>query len=482
MRSFIQRRGALIFLVLVSLILILPPIVYQYPYPSISDDVPSYLQVTNNIANGDLWDSDNYRFCWPSYDHAINCNVRNAAPALMGLFCRITHADTYWTYYIFHYLMLIVIAISVWYFCTKVFNRLTGYIGTLFVLFGATPLLRYSLYDQMYNLTNWLVFGLMGSLALIYWIKNKRPYHAIVSLLLFSICVVFHSSTGLEIYLCVGFFLCCTVVYRFFKKQPYKAIAIYTVIYSVVCGLLLWFLAAEAKSLATHVITGTSIKADTGIDSHVPIIYFLTQDTSLILLILGAFGLWYCLKKKIASMGLWMMLAYGFVLTVSIVINRLEPARSAQDLGIILLFIYAGAMGLALYHTRTMPKIIKAKKTIIFIILVSCVPVLYGWFQYHCAITPADQQAMRLVESLNGSWNCSTQINPETYRLFIEGYDRDNADYTIYRNKHQTAASDPTNRYTIVDRPETNQSDFDGLDEMGSFSFRDIEITVYRNE
>jgi len=467
-----KNKGALLFLLVVSLILILPPIIYQYSYPSISDDVPSYLTVITKIAHGDLFDSASYRFCWPSYGYTISCSYRNAAPALVGLFCRITNADPFWTYYVFHYLMLVIIAISVWLFCTKVFNKWVGYIGTLFVLFGATPVLRYSLYDQMFDLTNWLVFGLMGSLSLLYWLKTNRLYYAIVSLLLFCICVVFHSSTGLEIYLCVGFFLCCTCVYRLFKRQAYKRIAIYTVIYAVICGLLLYFLSSEAKFLLTQVMTGTSIRADAGINSHVPIIYFFTQDTSLLPLMFGAFGLWYVLKKKIATTGLWMILSYSFVLVVSVLINRMEPARSAQDLGIMLLFIYAGAIGIALYHTRTLPKIIDAKKTIIFLILVVCVPTLYGWFQFHNAITPVDQMAIDFMNSHTGSYSVSTQINPQIYELFIKNeYKVNGGDYLIFRSKPETAATDPTNRYTIVSGNASKETDFD-------FKYRRV-ATIY---
>lgn len=479
MKRYISKnKGALLFLAVVSLILILPAIIYQYPYPSISDDVPQYLQVIDKVAHGDLSDSSTYRWCIGE-----SCNYRSASTAVIGIVCRILHSDPFWTYYVFHYIALIAIMLCVWLFCTKVFNKWAGYIGVLFVLFGATPVLRYSLYDQMFNLTNWLVFGLMGSLSLIYWLKTKRLYYAIVSMMLFMISMVFHSSTGLEIYLCVGFFLCCTCVYRFFKKQEYKRIAVYTVVYGVICGLLLYFLSSEAKSLLTSVISGAATKADSGIDSHVPVLYFFTQDTSLILLMFGAFGLWYVLKKKIATIGLWMMLAYGFVLVVSILINHLEPLRSAQDLGIILLFIYAGAIGTALYHARTLPKIINAKKTIIFIILVACVPTLYGWFQYHCAITPADQQAIAEINRLGGTWNCSTQINPNVYDLFIdEPYVVTGADYTIYRSQRQTAATDPDNRYTILTRNESVSIDYEGLEVVNIYYFKDIDIIIYRNE
>lgn len=199
-----------------------------------------------------------------------------------------------------------------------------------------------------------------------------------------------------------------------------------------------------------------------GIDSHVPLLYFFTQDTSLMLFMLTIPVFIYVIRKRIATTGLWMMLSYGFVLTVSIVINKLEPARSAQDLGIILLFIYAGIVGLALYHARTLPKIIKAKKTIIFIILVACAPTLWGWFQYHCAITPVDQQAIVEINKLGGTWNCSTQINPNVYDLFIETqYVSEGADYTIYRTQRQTAATDPTNRYTILTGNESTRADYE---------------------
>jgi hypothetical protein len=471
-----KNKGALLFLAVVSLILILPPIIYQYPYPSISDDVPQYLQVIEKVAHGDLSDSSTYRWCVGE-----SCNYRSASTAVIGIVCRILHSDPFWTYYVFHYIALIAIMLCVWLFCTKVFNKWAGYIGVLFVLFGATPVLRYSLYDQMFNLTNWLVFGLMGSLSLIYWLKTKRFYYALISMMLFMISMLFHSSTGLEIYLCVGFFLCCMCVYRFFKKQEYKRIVVYTLIYSVICGLLLYFLAIEAKSLFTLVAIGTSIKADMGIDSHVPIIYFLTQDTSMIHLILGAFGLWYVLKKKIATIGLWMMLTYGFVLVVSILVNHLEPLRSAQDLGIILLFIYSGAIGTALYHTRTLPKIINAKKTIIFIILVACVPTLYGWFQYHCAITPVDQQAIAFMNSHNGSYSVSTQINPDIYKLFIDNEYKVDGDYIIFRNEPHTAATNPDNRYTIVRGNESKMSDYEyELSRVATFYSPEVTIIIFR--
>ena len=65
MNRIIRNKWSILFLIIVSLILILPAIIYQYPYPSISDDVPAYLQVIEKVAHGDLADADSYRFCYP---------------------------------------------------------------------------------------------------------------------------------------------------------------------------------------------------------------------------------------------------------------------------------------------------------------------------------------------------------------------------------------------------------------------------------
>jgi len=478
--KLLKNKGALLFLAVVSLILILPAIIYQYPYPSISDDVPAYLQVVEKVAHGELSDADSYRFCYPTNIFGgESCNYRNAAPAFIGLICRVLHSDPYWTYYVFHYLALIGIALCVWLFCRKVFNKLTGYLGVLFVMFGATPLLRYSFYDQIFNITNLLVFGLMGCLALIYWLKTKRFYYALISMMLFMIAVLFHSSTGLEIYICVGFFLVSTVIYKAFRRAEVLSVGIYLSVFTLICGALIFTLNLEARGLFGAVVSGASVSVG-GIHSVVPVYYFFTQDTSLLLLIFGAFGFWYVLRKKIAPVGLWMLLSFIFVFVVSILINRFEPARSAQDLGIILLLFYAGAMGTALYHTRTLPKIINASKTIIFIVLVACVPTLYGWFQYHCAITPIDQQAIAEINKLGGTWNCSTQINPSVYDLFINApYVITGADYTIYRSQRQTAATDPNNRYTIVQGNESKISDYE-LSRVATYYSEEVTIIIFR--
>ena len=483
-----KNKGALLFLAVVSLILILPAIIYQYPYPSISDDPPAYLQVINKVAHGDLADSDSYRYCYPTNIFGGEaCGYRSASTAVIGLVCRILHSDPYWTYYIFHYLALIGIALCVWLFCTKVFNKLTGYIGVLFVMFGASPVLRYSYYDQIFNLTNLLGFGLMGCLALIYWLKTKRLYYALISMMLFMIAMLFHSSTGLEIYMCVGFFLVSTVVYKAFKKawKEVKGIGAYLIVFTVVCGGLLWALAPESRSLLESVLTGSSVKANAGIYSSVPLYYFFSQYTNIIILMFACMSGWYILKHKDimldkARIGIGLLMAIITTLVISVLLNRFEPSRSAQDLGIILLLTYSGLIGIVLYQCRNHAKVKKEIKTIAFIIVVVTVPMLYCHFQYRCAVTPVDQQAIAFMNSHNGSYSVSTQINPDIYKLFIDNEYKVDGDYIIFRNVPQTAATNPDNRYTIVKGNASVISDYE-LSRVATFYSPEVTIIIFKN-
>ena len=482
-----KNRGTLLVLLIVSLILILPALIHWYPYPTISDDTPKYLQVITNVAHGDLRDSSNYRFL----DHnltGMSQAYRYAAPALIGLVVRVIHTDPYWTFYVFHYLALLAMSLAVWFFFTKIFNKITGYIGLIFVMFGATPVLRYFYYGEIFNLINLLIFGLMGVMAFIYWLKTNRFYYALISIMLFMISSIYHSSTGLEIYLCVGFFLVCNILYKAFRKawKEVLGVGIYLSAFTILCGALIYFLSPESRSLLGGVISGASVSVNSRINSVVPVYYFFTQDTSLILLLFAGMAGGYLIKHRSilvdkARIGIAMLLSFIVVFVVSILLNRYEPARSAQDLGIILLLTYSAIIGTILYHYKEHPKVKQARSTIIFICLVASVPVLWGWFQYHCAITPIDQQAIRYMNSVNGSYSVSTQIQPEIYQLFIKNqYVASGGDYIIFRSKSETAATDPTNRYTIVKGNASKESDYDIFPRVKTFYSKDLTIVIYR--
>lgn len=486
-----RNKGALLFLVVVSLILILPPIIHQYPYPNFSDDTPCYLQVVEKVADGDLTQQDSYIFF---EQHSLGSfwsyHYRYAAPATVGLIARMLNSDPYWTFYAFHYLSLILIAGCLYLFCFRVFNKTAGILSLFFVLLSTPSLLRFFLFGSVFNLVNLLVFGLMGSLALIYFIKTKRLYYAVCSLALFGVSVLYHSSTGIEIFASVGFFLACYLAYKAFRKQwkDFKAVGLYTTAFCAINGLLLYFLAPESLRLVTNVFNGTSVSSLAATQSPFNLYNFVVMDTNYPLLLIGLIATGYVIiNRRILSqvnqLGIWLTGAFILVIGTTMVMGSAEPSRSGQDMSIYLAIVLTGFISIALYSLKH--KIKSSKDKWIGVLLIGCmtIPCMTGWFSYNSAIHPIDKEAIAFINSTNGSYSVSTQIQYRIYELFIDNeLEDEGGDYIIYRNTAMTSERRIGELYCQVIGNESVEEYYDGLPIAAEFSEGDIEITIYRNE
>jgi len=327
---------------------------------------------------------------------------RYAAPATVGLVARALDSDPYWTFYAFHYLSLILIAFCLYLFCSRVFNKTAGILSLFLVLLSTPSFLRFFLFGSVFNLVNLLVFGLMGSLALIYFIKTKRIYYAICSLALFGISVLYHSSTGIEIFASVGFFLVCYLAYKAFKRhwQDFKSVGVYSVVFCALNGLLLYFLAPESKILVTsalNISNETSISSLAVTQSPFTLTGFIIADTSFVLLVLGAMATVYLFKKRknlsqVNQLGIWLTSAFVLVIGTTMMMGSNEPSRSGQDMSIYLAIVLTGFVSIALYNLKH--KIRARKDKIVGVILIACmtIPCMMGWFAYDSAIHPVDKK------------------------------------------------------------------------------------------
>lgn len=485
-----KNKGALLCLAVVSLILILPPIMYQYPYPNFSDDTPCYLQVVEKVADGDLTEQDTYIFF---EQHSLGSfwtyHYRYAAPATVGLIARIFNSDPYWTFYIFHYLSLILIAFCVYFFCSKVFNKTAGILSLFLVLLGTPSLLRFFLFGSIFNLVNLLVFGLMGCLALIYFIKTKRPYYAVCSIALFAISLLYHSSTGIEIIASVSFFLFCYGVYKAFKKnwKDLKSVVIYSVFFAAIIALL-YDLAPEAQVLVHNVLTSKSITSLAATQSPFTLSGFVIADVNFVLLLIGAMSVGYIfVKRKILSdlnrIGVAVIGAFIILIGTTMITGSAEPSRSGQDMSIFFAILLTGALGLTLHNLKH--KIRSKKDIVLGGVLVVCltIPCMMGWFTYNSAIRPIDQKAIDFINATNGSYDISTQIQYRIYDLFIENELKpSNGDYIIYRNQAMTAERRIGELYCMVEGNESVESDYAGLTIAAEFTEGNLKIIIYRNE
>ena len=472
-----KNKGALLFLAVVSLILILPAIIYQYPYPNLSDDTPRYLYGIERMVSGDSF-----------YEDLGHQQVfRYTAPAFTGLIIKALHTDPYWTFYIFHYLALIAIAVSVWFFCTKVFNKLSGYIGTVIVMFCTPSLMQFFLDGAIFNLVNVLIFGLMGILALVYWLKTKRLYYAVVSMLLFFISVVYHSTTGLEIFFGVLVFLILYIVWNILRKkrEVFFQVMPYLVIFSIVGAVLITTLCPESKRLVgvTFSYIGESLVGATS----VTIFSFITQKSSMLVILFAFLALIYTIKQRanISSqekLGIGILVGICVVVTATVCFQFGNPDRSAQDLSIILALVMSGIIGFALYNQRERFKR-NDKRIGAFIIIVITLPVLIHYYGYNSAITPTDMKAIEYVNSLEGdTYSGSTQLEPSIYGLFINKvYLEEGGDYIIYRSKPMSGKTNPNHPFTEVIGNASKISDYEyELSRVATFYSKEVTIIIYR--
>ena len=475
-----KYRWIILALFAASLVYILPPIIHSYPYPNISDDTPTYLQIIRQISHGDIFQSSNYA--------AGGYEYRYAAPALIGLLVKIIHTDPYWTFYVLSYLSLILIAISVFFFCTKVFNRTAGYVSLIFMM-CTPPLFQFFLAGQIFNLTGLLIFGLMGLLSLIYFFKTKRIFYAVLSMMIFSIAGIYHSEAGLEVLVGTGLFLGLYTLCNVLKKdwKEVRRSVLYGLVFLVVCCGLTMLLCPESRNLVTSVFT-THIS--TGIAkasyNNVSFGWFVQADTAWLTLLLAGLSCIIVFKNRTKlsqtmKLGILSLLSFICVLSVCVFLKAGEPQRSAQDLGLFVSVLCSGLVGFALYELRGMLKPTKVKVLGLFIFVIMTVPCLRGWFAYQSSIHPADASAIEEMNNLNGTYSVSSQVQPTIYGLFInKTYVPTGGDYIIYRNIPMTGATTPHVRWTIVGGNGSVESDYAGLPVVAEFSDKKISVIIYK--
>jgi hypothetical protein len=160
-----------------------------------------------------------------------------------------------------------------------------------------------------------------------------------------------------------------------------------------------------------------------------------------------------------------------------------EPQRSAQDLSLFVAVLCSGLVGFALFELRGMLRPTKVKVLGLFVFAIMTVPCLRGWFAYQSSIHPADANAIAEMNSLNGSYSVSSQIQPTIYELFInKTYVPSGGDYIIYRNVPMTGGTTPNVRWTLVSGNGSVESDYSGLPIVARFNDGKVSVIIYKGD
>jgi len=385
-----RNKTSIVIILAICLILILPVVVYQYPYPNHSDDTPRHLVVIERVVDGqgyaDLWD------------------IRNAyaGPAFVGLIIKALHTDPYWSFYVFHYLALVGMVLSLWYFSFKVFNRAAANLALPFVVLCTPPFLQQFYNGVIFNMVNLFIFGLMGILALVYWLKTRRPYYAAVSILLFAIAVVFHSGTGLYLVVGVGFFLGCYTLVNAKKRAwgEVKRLVIYGLTLGAVCGALAITFSPELTRMAGYIYDGVTTGATAPEIRLITVPDFILLYSNLVILSAFIISMAYIWRRKIQiPVGMGILASLIFVLWLSVFVFKvIEPERGAHDLAMVISLAGAGAMGVALQRVKRFKKQYMA--VLVVVIVGLALPMVTFWGGYRCAVRPADQEAIAYMATL----------------------------------------------------------------------------------
>lgn len=470
-----------LFLIVVVLLFILPPAVYHYDYPTRGDDTFRHLEQIDRLDayySGEIGSISTAYQRYPGQNYTWLLWQPFKA---MG-----TSADQFFVW--FNWLAMAVVALSLFWFGYRLWNWQAGIAVVLLAMFSAKAM-SYLFYNgTIYDIINMYVFGLQGFLALILWQREKRQYYMVLSLLLFCLAGIYHSSSGLIIMAGVLAYLGCTMLYQLYRKDrtEFIRILVYSVrffLLAVVLGLLLNH---ESSMLAQNVsVVSAESSTEFSASDPVPFMTWMFDSCSPWCLPLIVLFAW-ILKQRRAKID-WKPIALlgCFIAVLSVgSFTRMwyDHPRFALELGIMVAILCGGLVGLAL----------KARKNKVFgvaiavVLIGSGLPTIYQYAHYSSCYTPADRACVEYLNELEGeSWNCSSQIQPQLYGRFVTAklYNGSSADYTIYRNEPITPESDPENyswNFNEWFDRESNESDYEGLEIVGQWSYQDIEVVLYR--
>lgn len=471
------------FLIAVSLLFILPPLVYHYQYPAYGDDTYDHLQQMDRV--------EAYYQQHPGQLQEVNTRYTgtNFAWLLWKGVAGFTGVSMDYFFMWFNWLSMVVISLCLFWFGYKLFNWQAGVCTVLLAGFSCGSLSNFFYCGTIFNITNFYVFILMGILSFCLWQREKRAYYKWVSLLLFSIASMYHASSGLQMIAGMSIYLGGSFLWYCWKRDRGNIIRVikYGLAFVVMVCLPSYFLCPEVRSLMNFVPDIPRIATDTWHPNNpVPFLTWMFWGTSpwaLPLMVLFGWILWQRKVKadyKVFGV-LGSLILFQAIGTFSWLFY--EQSRFALDLGG-MVSIVAGCMaGLA----------IKARKNLIFtlavvvVLVASGIPTIYRYARYSSTYNPADQACVEMLNSLNGStWGSSSQVQEGIYKRFVEGkeYRLEDCEYLIWRSRPMTARTSPDHFWFNAVRAWRNESvveDYQGLKVVGNWSWHGIEVILFDN-
>lgn len=337
-----MKRTIAVIILFVAVVM-LPPLIHGYIYPTIGDDAAVHISLIQSIKNGAPIHNGYYGQLIVGYP--------------LSLF-----PNTVTSYLWFSYVVLAFFGLTCYYVVMKRTNKFAGVLAMFVPVFAIGGVLFQWYQGQLFNIIN-ISIMLWAIHLSITWMDEKKWTTFLVSVALFVLAFLFHPS---------GYYIAVII--------PSLAIA-----------------------------------------------YFISprDDVRFLVTLAGT------------------MLGVGFSSLISL---SSEPFRQILDAGTFFGIGCVVLLGILVNRAkvRQLLKVIAA----VAVIALSVSPVYHWLADYNSAIKPVDKVTINYVNALSGEYfQCSPEINPQIYGLFLNKTYEYGASLTIVRNIPMTQKTMPDSKW-----------------------------------
>ena len=460
-------------LILIFILCIIPPLVYNYQYASCGDDSYFHMEHVDQIEEQGISIPDS-RYIG-----------QNATWLWLKPF-----GGTDYAFMWFNWLSLAGAMLAIYLWGRGLVGKQAGLAMMVCAVMVAPAMLNLFHNGTIYNIINLYIFGLGASFCLLRWLEKGRLYHFTVSMLLLMIISLYHSSSSLVTLASIGLFLVGLMAYSLYRKDytKLKKLVIYLFCLLAVFALLGHSLNPELNRLTEQVTSGNltgKLMQNTPEGSpndNLPIAYWLFKVWSPWLLILMAVSgiILYRAKAKLDGRLLWLMGSFCCVLGVgAFTAFFYDTHRFGLDLAIM-------ASMLAGY---LIVKAIQARKKRLYtaavwgVLILCSLPAMIWLLSYNNAMTPADLNAVKWLNEHERSWTTSSQVQHLIYERFVDSeYIYPDGNYVVWRSEPQTIWCDPDMwwwRYNDHYPNESVMEDYAGMDRLAEWEWKGLEVIIY---
>lgn len=415
-------------IVLFCALIMLPPIIHGYIYPTLGDDtadphLATFDRILENVRTGEPVGEVHY-LAYPIVGYPMAYISEAFGVSIDDQFL--------W----FNYIALVLVGLSCYFVVSRLVNRVAGLFALFLPVFCAQGLMFLFHCGTIFNIINigvilpWVVYFAVK------WLKDRRVYQLIFALVFAVLFSTFHTS-GVYLVAAVVLALVVFVVYRI-KKQ--KGVGLLKVVFfglgmAAVCSLCIWFL--TPWGVRTIIESPSAVMV-------VPAGLFFRHIVSL--------SVWAILAVSLAliyghrtgkvraetKMLVFALLCLVIPLIPTTFINELalDVCRQAFALATIVAVMAAVFAGLV-YEFG------KSKLVILLLVLFAVAGSfnnVINWFDYNSAIRQVDKDAIAYVNTLDcETYSCNVGVAPWVFGRFVDlEYTETDGDVLVERNMAMT--------------------------------------------